>query len=406
MIPAVVFVSLLLAQAGRSVQQEQDCSKTEGCYHRLRVQIQRDIDGLPGPDPTMENFAQYRRFCETLYQSDSPCARNDDFKACSNHPGIEAREKVYEQVRGFVCADNETSWRRFMGIMYAKTNDPCKGALEATKQVLRGQLDECGTVKKLFEECAVQQRLSVEQLETGMDLLGCQEQPSTTSAPQPVTDHHEEQRCNKDEARKCLKEEAMDLAASFGFKQGDATTGQPACTTGGQHCLRKHTLYGCSHDEGMKVNIIQAGIDAVRSAACQGDSDLLKEIRRVASCYDLAAFQQCLNTNNVHIEGPMLQQEECHSILATTNGCIEKSRKSCAQDADAWIVKKLPPKFLSVYGCRPEEVIGGDDDASPTAGVPPSKPPKGGPKSSGVSLASSLTLAISVALLAAFASQR
>ncbi|KAK8772537.1 hypothetical protein V5799_024219, partial [Amblyomma americanum] len=384
----------------RSVQQEQDCSKIEECYGRLRKHFQRELDGLPGSDPTKQNFVEYRRFCGTLFQSDSPCSRFDDFKECSKQPGIEAREKVYEQVRGFVCADNETSWKRFMGIKAAQTNDACKGALEATRQVLSGKLDECGTVKKLFGECAAQQHLLTDQLETGMDLLGCQQQAPTTPAPQPGPGHHKEPQCHEDEARRCLNEAVMDLATSFGFKQGDVMQEQPACTDPDQSCLQKHPLDDCI-DQSMQLGAIQTGIENVRRAACADNRDLLKKIRKVASCYDLEAFVQCLNTGNVHIEGTMLSPEQCRSILATTNGCIDKSRKSCAKEADASVVEKLPSTFLEVYACQPYEVPGGGDAVSPTAGVPPAKPPKG----SGVSLSSSLTLALCVALFAAFASQ-
>ncbi|XP_077490372.1 uncharacterized protein LOC144101186 [Amblyomma americanum] len=86
------------------------------------------------------------------------------------------------------------------------------------------------TVKKLFGECVAQQHLQTEQLETGMDLLGCLQQAPTTPAPQPEPGRHEEPQCHEDEARRCLNEAAMDLPTSFGFKQGDAMLEQPACT--------------------------------------------------------------------------------------------------------------------------------------------------------------------------------
>lgn len=37
-----------------------------------------------------------------------------------------------------------------MGILFSETNDPCKNALDATKQVLKGDLDKCGYVCVAF----------------------------------------------------------------------------------------------------------------------------------------------------------------------------------------------------------------------------------------------------------------
>ncbi|KAL1445629.1 hypothetical protein MTO96_044910, partial [Rhipicephalus appendiculatus] len=73
----------------------------------------------------------------------SPCNRSEDYKDCFKRADIEAREKVYRELWSFVCSGREDTWKRFMDILYSTTNDPCQVAVDATQQVLKGDLGKC-----------------------------------------------------------------------------------------------------------------------------------------------------------------------------------------------------------------------------------------------------------------------
>ncbi|XP_050052799.1 uncharacterized protein [Dermacentor andersoni] len=392
MVPAVIIVSLLLAFAGRSASQEQDCSRTVECYEKLRKVIVEKVEALPGPEPTEAKLASYKHFCDLAAPSPSPCGRIKDFKECLERPEIKVREEVYSELRGFVCARDNATWTRFMGILFSETNDPCKNALDATKQVLKGDLDKCGTVEQLFGECVSQRHLQTDVLKPGMELLGCrQEQPVPTTQPAPPVPegHDEQQQCNKDDAFRCLKMSARNLENSMGFDNSGAAVEQNGCTPTPASCLEPQRLQGCSNSDSMQLSVLQAAIEAVRSAACGNDRALLKTIRRTASCWNVEEFKRCVNGSHIDISKTMLTEQECRASISSVNECFEKSRKLCQPDVDT--AKKLSSAFFSVYGCDPKH-----------SEIPAGKNKHEGPNS-GPSLASSLTLTLSVALVASIA---
>ncbi|XP_037560011.1 uncharacterized protein LOC119437023 [Dermacentor silvarum] len=324
--------------------------------------------------------------------SPSPCSRFEDFKECLKRPEIEEREKVYNELRGFVCDGDNATWTRFMGILFSKTNDSCKGALDATKQVLKGDLDKCGMVEQLFDECASQRHLPTDVLEPGMELLGCRREqpviPTTQPAPHPPAGHGEGQQCDKDDAIRCLKMSARRLETSMGFGNSGAVVEQDGCTPLPASCLAPHRLQGCSDSDSMQLSVLEAAIEAVRSAACGNDRALLQSIRRTASCLNVEEFKRCVDESHIDISKTMFTKQECSASFSSVNECIEKSRKLCEPDVDS--ARKLSSAFFSVYGCDPKQ----------------HQLPKHEGPNSGASLASSVTLTLSVVLVASITTRR
>ncbi|XP_037570093.1 uncharacterized protein LOC119450654 [Dermacentor silvarum] len=394
MVPVVIIVSLLLAFAGRSASQEQDCSKTVECYEKLRKEIVRNVEALPGPEPTSAKLASYKRFCDLVAPSSSPCSTFEDFKECLKRPEMEAREKVYNELRGFVCASDNATWTRFMGILFSKTNDSCKGAMDATKQVLKGDLDKCGMVEQLFDECATQRHLPTEVLKPGMELLGCRQEqpiiPTTPPAPHPSAGHGEQQQCDKDDAIRCLRMSAQRLETAMVLKYSIPAIEENGCIPMQASCLAPDRFQGCSDSDSRQLpalSVLEAAIEAVRSAACGNDRALLKNIRRTVSCLNVEKFKRCVDESRIDIGKTVFTEQECSASFSSVNKCIEKSRKLCEPDVDS--ARKLSSAFFSVYGCHPKQ----------------HQPKHQGPNS-GASLASSVALTLSIALVASIAIRR
>ncbi|KAL1475302.1 hypothetical protein MTO96_037385, partial [Rhipicephalus appendiculatus] len=266
----------------------------------------------------------------------------------------------------------------FMGILYTTTNDPCQGALNATQQVLNGDSGKCEMVKQLFGECVSQKSLKTDILESAMELLGCkQEQPvSTTTQLAPPSPAGPQ--CEKDGAARCLSMSAKALETSMGFENNDAQAVQNGCTPAS--CLYDYLLDGCSHEETMALTALQNAIEAVRSAACGDDQALLKSIRLATSCWNVEEFKRCVNESRIDLSKVPLSKEQCSSYTSSVRKCIEKSRKQCKHDVKS--VSKLSSAFFDAYYCSPEDDKG---------------------KNSCPSLASSVPLTLSVALVTALA---
>ncbi|XP_037517705.1 uncharacterized protein LOC119394473 [Rhipicephalus sanguineus] len=392
MIPTVVIACLILAFAGHSASQDLDCSGTVECYTKLRKQTVRNVDALPGPEPTERNLAAYKYFCEVQTRWPSPCNRSEVRKDCFKRADIEAREKVYRELWNFVCSGNETTWTRFMGILFSTTNDPCQGALSATKQVLNGDLGKCGTLKQLFGECLSQKSLKTDILEPAMELLDCTQKEPVSTTTQRAPDAPADPQCDRESAADCLRMSVKALETSMGFENSDAQAGQSGCTPA--PCLQKYSLDGCSHQEMMQLTSLENAIDAVRSAACGDDRALLKSIRLAASCWNVEEFKRCVGDSHIDLSTGQLSKEQCGSYTSSVHKCMEKSQKPCKHDVKS--ASKLSSAFFSAYYCYPEH------DEIPAE--KPTEKPKAG--NSGPSLASSISLTLSFALVTALAIRR
>ncbi|KAL3204855.1 hypothetical protein MRX96_041159 [Rhipicephalus microplus] len=385
MIPTVIVTFLILLFTGRSASEDYDCSNAVRCFAKLREQVVEKLYTLSNPEQTPKNLDTYKQFCTVSFRNpSSPCSTFEDYKPCFKRADIEAREKVYTELWNFVCF-NKTTWERFMGILYSTTNDPCRGTLNVTEKVLNGDFGKCGTVKELFAECLSQKRLKPDILELSMELLGCtQEQPVSTTtqaaAPPPA-----DPRCDKDGATRCLWVAAKALETSMGFNDDGAQAGKSGCTPAS--CLDNYLLDGCSHEEIMELSALQRAIENVRSAACGDNQKLLKYIRLAASCWNVEEFKRCVTESPIDLSKALLSTEECSSYISSVHKCIGKSRKQCKHDVKS--VSMLPSAFFGAYNCASEQ-----DEI-------PAEKPKG--NNGCPSLASSIPLTVSVALVTALA---
>ncbi|KAH6920964.1 hypothetical protein HPB50_028049 [Hyalomma asiaticum] len=148
--------------------------------------------------------------------------------------------------------------RGFMGILYSKTNDPCQGALNATKDVLQGDLSKCGAVKKLLNECISQENFVTNLQESGMELLGCkQEEPVSTNIRRTAS-------CfNMEGFKRCVNESHIDISKSVLSKEecGSYTSSISKCieksgkhvnppSRGKESIVGFFSVYGCGQEHG------------------------------------------------------------------------------------------------------------------------------------------------------------
>lgn len=386
MVHAVVLISVLLAHSGHTAPAEQDCSAALDCYTRLRGRVVVEVNELPGPGPEGgDSLAEYRRFCGVQFPPASPCAIQDGFRNCTSLPDIQKRERVYEQLRGFVCAGDEKDWRRFLAILHTQVSDPCKGAISATQDVLRSDTGKCGSVRKLFNECASQQRLPTEVLEPGMELLGCTDlQPTLSTSPSPGPQPYTQPDCKLEDVRHCLKEQERLLASGLGLTEGSLIGEEESCYDQ-QTCVDQQLLEGCSHNDTLELPVQQAAVDAVRRAACENGRAILKGIRSAASCFDPIGFRACLIKSDIKL-GNAPSKEQCDSAFMKTDKCISESAKPCFQADQAKNANKLIAAYLGTFGCASTQ-----------------KPDQEKGKGNGSGLASTSALALSFGLVAAFA---